>query len=153
MKKLAKIIFLFYLGLTKIVASDYYVSSSAFLSGNGSFNNPWQLQQALNSPDVIKNSKDTVWIWLKGGTYKNTFDAQTSFSCFTKGKDNAPIIFRNYHNERVIIDGQLLYTMAFVLGNCNDTWIWGLEFLNSSVSDRDHPIAERLGNVYSTAEN
>ena len=153
MKKHFMILILFVLELNKMNAANYYVSSTASLSGNGSFNNPWQLQQALNSPNEIKNPKDTVWIWLKGGTYKNTFDGQTSFSCFTNGKDNAPIIFRNYQNERVIIDGSLAYTMAFVLGNCNYTWIWGLEFLNSSVADRDHSAVDRLGNVYCTAEN
>jgi hypothetical protein len=138
---------------SNIFASNYFVSADATGAGNGSISNPWKLQQALNSPLSITNPVDTVWVWLKGGTYTDTLDAQNSFTCLTNGKVNAPIIFRNLNNERVTIDGQLSYTMSFVLGNCSYTWIWGLEFTNSSTADRDHPTIDRLGNVYCTAEN
>jgi hypothetical protein len=134
-------------------ATNYYVSAMATGSGNGSLNDPWMLQQALNSPAAITNPKDTIWIWIRGGIYTNKFDSQSSFSCKTNGNPGAPIIFRNYNNERVTIDGQLTYTMAFVLGSCSFTWIWGLEFTNSSTADRDHPNYDRPGDIYCTAEN
>jgi len=132
-------------------ALHFYVSPTATGKGNGSFGNPWQLQQALNSPVAITNPMDTIWIWVRAGTYTNTFDTQTSFSCFTNGSANAPVIFRNYDNERVTIDGQLSYTLVFILGNCSHTWFWGIEFVNTDTFDRDHSNINRLGNVYCTA--
>lgn len=134
-------------------ATQFYVSATANGTGDGSYNNPWKLQQALSSPAALNNPTDTIWVWVLGGTYTNTYDAQNAFVCLTKGTANAPIIFRNYKDQRVTIDGQLQYTMAFVLGNCSYTWIWGLEFTNSSTADRDHPSSDRLGNIYCTAEN
>jgi hypothetical protein len=134
-------------------ASNYYVATTAAGGGTGSLSDPWQLQEALNAPAVISNPLDTVWIWIAGGTYTNAYDAQTSFSCHTNGSAGAPIIFRNYNHERVIIDGQLPITMRFGLGNCSYTWIWGLEFTNSSTVDRDHPLSNRPGGIECTAGN
>jgi hypothetical protein len=153
MKKILISILFTALIITKSFASSYYVSATATGTGDGSFTNPWQLQQALNSPPAITNPNDTIWIWLRGGVYTNTFNSQTSFSCFTKGKASAPIIFRNYKNERATIDSDKNYTMAFSLGNCSYTWIWGIEVLNSDTLDRDHRNINRLGNIYCTAEN
>lgn len=134
-------------------ASDFYVSATATGSGDGSFHNPWKLQQALSAPAAIANPTDTVWIWVRGGLYTNKFDPQTSFSCFTKGTTNAPVIFRNYKNERATIDGQLTHTLACTLGNCTHSWFWGLEVFNSDTADRDHPVTDRSGGVYCTASN
>ncbi|NOT35923.1 MAG: T9SS type A sorting domain-containing protein [Saprospiraceae bacterium] len=139
--------------VTKGFALDFYVSPLATGSGDGSIGNPWKLQQALSSPLAITNPKDTIWIWLRVGTYTNTFNSQTSFSCFTNGTSKAPIIFRNYKNERATIDGKLPCTLIFGQGNCSYTWFWGIEILNSDSSDRDHSNVNRLGNVYCTAEN
>ena len=133
--------------------SAYFVSPEATGTGNGSFENPWQLQQALNAPPAITNPDDTTWIWLRAGTYTNTFNIQTSFNCFTNGTVNAPIIFRNYNNERATLDGQHTYTLFLGKGNCNYTWFWGIEIVNSDSSDRDHSNIDRSGNIYCTAEN
>lgn len=151
-KYLISIIYTFVF-LSKSFALDFYVSTTATGSGNGSFNNPWKLQQALSSPSAITNPIDTVWIWIRGGTYTNAFDIQTSFSCFTNGSISAPIIFRNYNKERATLDGKLTYTLACSLGNCTYTWFWGIEILNSDTADRDHSNIDRLGNIYCTASN
>lgn len=139
--------------VSKASALDFYVSPNATGTGDGSFGNPWKLQQALDAPQVITNPKDTIWIWLRAGVYKGTYNAQVSFNCFTKGNKNAPIIFRNYNNERAILDGNLSNTLFMGLGNCSYTWFWGLEILNTDTSDRDHSNLSRAGNVYCTAEN
>lgn len=62
--------------LTPLLASSFYVSSNAKITGTGSFSNPWTFQTALNHPSAL-HPGDTVWI--KGGIYTNTYDAQTSF--------------------------------------------------------------------------
>lgn len=139
------------LGLTNVLiksqATSFYVSSNASETGIGSINNPWQLQIALNHPAAL-HPGDTVWI--RGGVYTNTFDSQTSFSCHTNGTASAPIIFRNYNNERATIDGQLTYSLYAGLGNCSYTWFWGIEVTNSGSKDRNHNI---YGGVTCTAEN
>ena len=141
------IFFIIFLITNPLFASSFYVASNAKITGTGSFSNPWTFQTALNHPSAL-HPGDTVW--LKGGTYTNTFDAQTSFSCKTNGTLNAPIIFRNYNNERVTIDGQLLYSLYLGLGKCCYTWFWGLEITNTASTDRNHDIP---GGITCTAEN
>lgn len=132
---------------TAAFATSFFVSATANSSGTGSFTHPWTFQTALNHPSAL-HPGDTVWI--KGGIYTNTYDAQTSFSCKTNGTENAPIIFRNYNNERVTIDGQLLYSLYLGLGTCSYTWFWGLEITNTASTDRNHDIP---GGITCTAEN
>lgn len=127
--------------------ASYFVSNTAKLTGDGSMLNPWTLQKAFDHPSALKPG-DTVWI--RGGIYTNDYDAQTSFNCKTNGTLNAPIIFRNYNGERVLIDGAKSYTIYAGLGNCSYTWFWGLEVINSSATDRNHDI---LGGITCTAEN
>ncbi|MCC7025644.1 MAG: T9SS type A sorting domain-containing protein [Saprospiraceae bacterium] len=141
------IFFIIFLITNPLFASSFYVASNAKITGTGSFSNPWTFQTALNHPSAL-HPGDTVW--LKGGIYTNTFDAQTSFSCKTNGTLNAPIIFRNYNNERVTIDGQLLYSLYLGLGTCSYTWFWGLEITNTASTDRNHDIP---GGITCTAEN
>ncbi len=47
-------------------ATDYYVAPNGSPSGNGSINNPWDLQTALDQPAAVQPG-DTIW--LRGGTY------------------------------------------------------------------------------------
>lgn len=149
MQKLKQIclLFTFLTYVSFASAKSFYVSATAAASGDGSFVNPWQFQTALNHPKALQPG-DTVWV--KGGVYTNTYDAQTSFSCRTNGTANLPIIFRNFNNERAIIDGQLVYSIYAGLGNCSYTWFWGFEVTNSKSVDRNHDI---YGSVTCTAEN
>lgn len=133
-----------------VVANRFFVSSNADKNGNGSISEPWLLQTALNQPAELKPG-DTVWV--RGGVYINSYDSQNSFMCLTNGSENAPIVFRNYNNERAVLDGNQLYTLSFVFGKCSYTTIWGLEVTNTNPSDRDHVSVDRGGNVYCTAEN
>ncbi|MFN8423935.1 MAG: hypothetical protein U0470_11345 [Anaerolineae bacterium] len=114
-------------------APGHYVSSSATGSGDGSFDAPWTLQQALGQPAALKPG-DIVWV--RGGTYTGTFAAdpslgRISFSCGTNGTAAAPIVFRNYLDERVTIDGAANEVALFVQ-NCSHTWFWGLEVMSSA---------------------
>lgn len=145
-----RFIFLIYLLIfihINLNGASYFVSNTAKLTGDGSMLNPWTLQKAFDHPSALKPG-DTVWI--RGGIYTNDYDAQTSFNCKTNGTLNAPIIFRNYNGERVLIDGAKSYTIFAGLGNCSYTWFWGLEVFNSSATDRNHDI---LGGITCTAEN
>ena len=144
-------LFPFVLFLTIISAqakgAGFFVSADAAAAGDGSRANPWRLQTALDHPAALRPG-DTVWV--RGGVYTNAFDAQTSFSCRTHGTPTAPIIFRNYMHERATVDGNQTYTLYLSLGQCSNTWFWGLEVTNSRSTDRNHDIG---GNVTCTAEN
>ncbi|MBK9270244.1 MAG: T9SS type A sorting domain-containing protein [Saprospiraceae bacterium] len=128
-------------------AAHFFVSTDATPAGDGTASRPWTLQTALNHPTSLRPG-DTVWI--RAGTYLNDYDPQTSFVCKTNGTQNAPIIFRNYNNERVILDGNKTYTLYLSLGVCSHTWFWGIEVTNTFSTDRNQNI---FGGVTCTAEN
>ncbi len=137
--------FVFIIFSYKLLGNQFFVSAEALASGLGTYNSPWKLQTALNHPKTLQPG-DTVWI--RGGTYLNNFDSQTSFNCNTNGTATSPIIFRNYKQERVILDGENTYTLYAAINNCSYTWFWGLEITNSYSKDRKHDIS---GGVTCTA--
>ncbi|MCF8238973.1 MAG: T9SS type A sorting domain-containing protein [Saprospiraceae bacterium] len=133
--------------LTNLQATSFYTSPSASNNGDGSLDDPWTLQTALDHPAALLPG-DTVW--MRGGVYMHMVDAQTSFRCMTNGLPNAPIIFRNNPGEHAVLDGNLQYTLYLGLGQCSYTWFWGIEVTNSFSTDRDHNIP---GGVSCTAAN
>ncbi len=135
------------LSIVNLSAKAFFVSSTALLNGDGSISQPWTFQKALNHPSELKPG-DTVW--LRGGIYKDSYDAQTAYNCLTNGTAGQPIIFRNYQDEKVVLDSPLNYTLYAALGKCSYTWFWGLEITNSYSLDRYHEIT---GGITCTAEN
>lgn len=116
------------------LASSFYVSPDALVSGDGSMANPWPLQTAFNHPAALKPG-DTVW--MLGGTYSHTEQFEPSFGNIsynvkTQGQPDSPIIFRNYDNQRVTLDGVNNQIILF-LGNCSNTWFWGIEIMSSAL--------------------
>ena len=114
-------------------APALYVSPTATGTGDGSFDAPWTLQQALSQPAAL-DPGDIVW--LRGGTYTGTAFSdpslgRVSFTCGTRGTAEAPIVFRNHRDERVTIDGEGNEVALFVQ-NCSHTWFWGLEVMSSA---------------------
>jgi S-layer homology domain len=116
-------------------ATDFYVSPTAGAGGNGSLNNPWKLQTALDHPSVVQPG-DTIW--LRGGTYNSP-----PYTSTLVGTSAAPIIVRQYPGERAIIDGNYdgdLPTLT-ILGKY--AWFWGFEIFNSDptrfTQDGDNP--------------
>src|SRR5690349_18030643 len=77
-------------------AAEFFVSPTGSAHGNGSADAPWDLSTALQSSALVKPG-DTIWI--RGGTY------QGAFTCTLLGSAAAPIVVRNFRNERAIIDG------------------------------------------------
>lgn len=123
----------FSLGPQSPPPGGHFVAASAAPGGDGSFDRPWTLQEALNHPAALQPG-DTVW--LRGGTYSATHlvDAslgRISFLCNTHGSPGAPIVFRNFGRERAVIDGADNQVALFVQ-NCSHTWFWGLEVMSSA---------------------
>lgn len=112
-------------------SADWFAAPNATASGTGTISNPWQLQVALNGPAAVKPG-DTIW--LRGGLYNGKVGG--GWDAHLTGTITAPIIVRNYNNERAILndpsgdggDDPLQAWGAYV-------WFWGLEFqCNSSTS-------------------
>lgn len=91
-------------------------------TGDGSIQNPWNLQTALNHPTVLKAGDI---IWLRGGTYGS--GGASVFTSKLIGTKESPILVRNYEKERATINGGI-----YVYGNY--TWFWGLEITNSLIN-------------------
>jgi S-layer homology domain len=104
-------------------ATDYYVAPNGSPSGNGSINNPWDLQTALDQPSAVQ-AGDTIW--LRGGTY----DDPPYISHLT-GTSANPIIVRQYAGERAKLDGNHNGTEPTVTVLGKYTWYWGFEIFNS----------------------
>lgn len=130
-----------------IQANTFYVSPDADANGAGTIIDPWQLQFALHHPSALQPG-DTIY--LRGGVYNNNYSADISFLCKTKGSSGKPIIFRNYPNERAVLDGDLTNTLWCGVNDCHETWFWGIEIVNSSTAHRKQT---RRGSIYCTAKN
>ncbi|MBK8540623.1 MAG: hypothetical protein IPL60_11530 [Ardenticatenia bacterium] len=116
-----------------VPAAEFFVAAAASGSGDGSLERPWTLQQALSQPASLKAGG---LVWLRGGTYAATWKTdpslgRISFSCGTHGTAEAPIVFRNYRDERVTIDGEANEVVLFAQ-DCSFTWFWGLELMSSA---------------------
>ena len=101
-------------------ARDLYAAPNGLPGNNGSIAQPIDLATALSDKSPARPC-DTVW--LRGGTYKGAFVASV------KGKEGAPIIFRQYPGERVTLAGPPTpETVLMVMGDW--TWYWGFEITN-----------------------
>lgn len=110
--------------------SEWHVSTTGSVDGDGSIDAPWDLASTLAHQPASVQPGDSIWV--HGGTYSGYF-----YSTLT-GTEKAPIIVRNYDNERVIIDGgtgsdpgHFVGQTAFYVGG-SDAWYWGLEITSSS---------------------
>ncbi|MBF0388118.1 MAG: cadherin-like domain-containing protein, partial [Candidatus Omnitrophica bacterium] len=98
----------------------------------GTIGNPFDIVTGLNSSRILPG--DTVW--LREGTYLGPI----SFNF--NGTQAAPIIVRNYDQERVVIDANFQSDM----NGSTYVWIWGLEFIDSTKAYTNEEIYGVLAN-------
>jgi len=103
--------------------AQHYVRPNGSAQGDGSINNPWDIQTALNQPAAVKPG-DTIW--LRNGTYGN---GGTIFTSNLNGTSTQPIVLRQYPGERATVNG------GFIVDGSN-VWFWGFEVANLSVTNR-----------------
>ena len=109
-------------------ATDFYVSATGSPAGDGSKGSPWDLQTAFNHPAAVQPG---ATLWLRGGNYfaaskvspAGTF-SNTVFVCKLNGTSNAPIVVRQYPEERATINGG-------IYGGGSWYWLWGFEVTNT----------------------
>ncbi|MFN2633939.1 MAG: right-handed parallel beta-helix repeat-containing protein [Thermoanaerobaculia bacterium] len=82
-------------------ASEFYVSPEGTSWADGSYDQPWDLQTALNQPYPVA-AGDTIW--MRGGTYRRWSVSAYSFMSWLNGAPGAPITLRQSPGERATID-------------------------------------------------
>ena len=95
------------------VATEFHVSSSGNADGNGSRDQPWDLQTALAHPDVVKPG-DTIWV--HGGTYRGSFRSDL------EGRKDARIVVRQAIGERAVFDLQPDPKLGATAFYCYGSW-------------------------------
>ena len=105
------------------MATDFYVAPNASSSGNGSLNNPWKLQTALDQPSSV-HAGDTIW--LRGGTYVGHFTSNLN------GTSSSPIVVRQYAGEGATIDGNDATSNPALVIQGSYAWFWGFEVTNTN---------------------
>ena len=132
-------------------ATDYFAATNGSGAGDGSFGNPWDLRTALAHPPSVQPG-DTIWI--RGGRYSGPFTSRL------QGTPAAPIVVRNYDQERVILEASVwdctsnpnkcsgwvdpcgcslsdpacpnYLNTPLVIARCShDVWFWGIETVNN----------------------
>ena len=126
--------------LTAANAREWYVSPNGSPQGDGSINNPWDLQTALNGGPTTKEVQPGDIIWVRGGEYEGPF------YCNLKGNQDKPIIVRSYPGERAILQVYLPNPSTapskpaqavFNFGSsCQYVWLWGFEIRNHGIETR-----------------
>ena len=104
-----------------LVSAEFFVAPNGTGTGDGSFNDPWDLQTALNQPAIVTPGDV---IWLRGGVYHRNNEV-TKFTSNLSGAPAQPITVRQFPGERATIDGRIFQS--------NGGWVnyWGFEIMNS----------------------
>ena len=111
--------------------AGYYVTTTGTAGGDGTTDNPWDLQTALDGGNGVVQPGDTIW--LRAGTYHSDYTSSLT------GTSSAPIIVRQYPGERAIIDGEGSTRTTLTVDGAY-TWFWGFELINSG-TDRTNQAA------------
>jgi hypothetical protein len=101
-------------------APAFFVSPAGSPSGDGSFDNPWDLATALDAPAGVTPGST---IWLRGGTYANGPHFGHGYLSNLVGTAEAPIVVRQYPGERATVTKFLVIRGGY-------TWYWGFEVVH-----------------------
>lgn len=116
------------------VVQGYFVSPTGSPTGNGSIDNPWDLQSALKNSTIAPGTT----IWMRGGTYLTSRPG--GLVSTISGTASQPITVRAFPGEHVVWDsfrpGATDYTDSYIFINGNYTQFWGFEITNSDPGTR-----------------
>src|SRR5262245_46023440 len=86
--------------LSAASGAEFFAAPNGQPGGDGSIAHPWALPVALSPTGGVVRPGDTIW--LRGGAYTGPTNIWTAN---LNGTSNAPIIVRQYPNERATING------------------------------------------------
>ncbi len=132
--------------------NGFYVAPNGSSQGDGSAENPWDLQTALSHPAAVKPG-DTIW--LRGGTYRGGFTSKLT------GTADNPITVRAYPGEHVRIDtnGPANGTDRYFNFYGGYTHYWGFEVMSSDPGSRvttesgSSPSSINRGSLYNYGDH
>jgi hypothetical protein len=107
-----------------VQAADFYVAPTGASANSGSLSSPWNLQYAFDGAGGRVRPGDTVW--LRGGTYRGTFDNRL------RGTAAAPIKVRQQPGERATIDGGDSDSGQILTEWGQYTWFMNFEVMSSN---------------------
>lgn len=129
-----------------VVAADFYVSSTGTASGNGLFNNPWDIKTALENggnPAGSINAGDTVY--LRGGIYSVGWGINNVYlHVRVKGTSSERIYVKPVSGEKVTIDGKIFFEpeseyITFINNDLSEFEIMNGEWNNTRVFNETDP--------------
>ncbi|MBF0593351.1 MAG: right-handed parallel beta-helix repeat-containing protein [Candidatus Omnitrophica bacterium] len=87
---------------------NYYIAPNGSDSNNGSLQSPFAtLEKARDTIRVFKQGQSLpgggVTVWMRGGTY--SLSQSFTLSALDSGTPNAPIVYRSYPDEKVVLSG------------------------------------------------
>lgn len=125
---------------SNVFSDDFFVTIDGSENGDGSWNNPWDLDSALLGHSEVKPGDI---IWVIGGIYHPVVEP-SKYNIKVSGTEDNPVVVRAYPGERVSIDG------GIQIHNPNVVF-WGFEVFSSSTlrtsDDRPGGIAIYSDNV------
>lgn len=101
----------------------FFVAPNGSEEGDGSIENPWSLQKALDHPEQVQPGDI---IWLRGGVYRGEFFSRL------KGTEEKPITVRQYPGERVTLDAMEEDKKVLWIQDTHWVNFWGFEVTASS---------------------
>lgn len=108
--------------------TNKYVSTTGTLHGNGTKDYPWPIQK-------VSHDAEAGWqVWLRAGNYNYT----AWKALVAAGTATAPIIYRPYPGEAVLIDGNGAADGFKLQGNYNE--LRGVEVTNTSTVGSEVPV-------------
>lgn len=100
MKQIVLITIFFLFGLTNQAQQEFHVFPNAKSTGNGSLQQPWDLQTALSQKPEVVNGGDIIW--LHEGIYNGRFS-----STIKSTKENSFITVAAFNKENVVLNGNV----------------------------------------------
>jgi hypothetical protein len=110
----------------EVLAGSWYVSVNGLSTNTGSFTSPWSITHAFSRPSTIVLPGDTIF--LRGGNYLGHFISNLN------GTALAPIMVKNYPNERAILIGNAVTIVDDVVLTINGAFsqFMGLEITTNT---------------------
>ncbi len=104
---------------------EFFVAPNGSASGRGTFEDPWDLQTALDQPPSLRPGHV---VWMRGGTYAGAFTSRLT------GTPTSPITLRQYPGERATLDGGNSHGKAILTISGAYATYWGFEIMSSDPS-------------------
>ncbi len=114
------------MGLLKDGFTQWFVAPQGNSAGRGTSESPWDLATALAGGSGKTEIKPGDIVWLLGGKYNGTFTVTV------KGREGAAVHFRQFPNERAVIEKtDASRETAALAVRSPHVWFWDFEVTNS----------------------